>query len=228
MAAPDSETLKQNLALGIRMLERAEIIDYNGHGSVRIPGTDHILINSGPCARNALTARDIVTIDSGGRQLDGHDAPPMEMHIHLEIYKRRPDVQAVIHAHPNWSTYFSMTGVPIRPVFPQAALLGSIPVFDCIDSVNTPELGSRLAHELGESRAVLLKSHGSVIAGSTLEETFALCIYLEENAKRQYRAQALGMPYVLNEQEIEDCVRNLARPGLYRKVWDYYQARLRM
>lgn len=227
MYPTDSDLLKHSLVLGIRMLERAEIIDFNGHFSVRIPGTENILINSASSARNALTTEDIVTIDRNGRQLEGQDGPPMEMHIHTEIYKRRPDVQAVIHAHPRWSTYFSMTGVPIKPVFPQAALLGVIPIFDRIDSVNTPELGSSLAQVLGDSCVAVLKSHGSVIAGSTIEETFALCIYLEENAKRQYMAQALGTPYVLNAQEIEACARNLGKPNLYRKVWNYYEARLR-
>jgi ribulose-5-phosphate 4-epimerase/fuculose-1-phosphate aldolase len=227
MISTDNKMLKQSLVLGIRMLERAEILDFNGHFSVRISDTNHILINSAPCARNALTVQDIVTIDCNGSQLDGQDAPPMEIHIHTEIYKRRPDVQAIIHAHPRWSTYFSMTGVSIQPVFPQAALLGSIPTFDRIDSVNTSELGSSLAEVLGESRVALLKSHGSVIAGSTIEETFALCIYLEENAKRQYMAQALGTPYILNEQEIEGCARNLGKPNLYRKVWDYYEEKLR-
>lgn len=226
MVPTDSDALKQSLVLGIRMLERAGIIDYNGHFSVRIPDTGHILINSAACARNALTVQDIVMMDSNGTQLDGQDAPPMEKHIHTEIYKRRPEVQAVIHAHPAWSTYFSMTGVPIRPVFPQAALLGHVPLFDHIESVNNPELGSRLAHVLGENRAVMLKSHGSVIVGSTLEEAFAMCIYLEENAERQYKAQALGTPYCLNEQEIAACVRNLEKPHLYKKVWDYYQAKL--
>ncbi|MBP1155821.1 MULTISPECIES: class II aldolase/adducin family protein [unclassified Paenibacillus] len=223
----DSGQLKKRLVQSILMLERAEIIDFNGHCSVRIPGTEQILINSGPSTRNDLSAEDIVTMDVNGTKLEGREAPPMEYHIHTEIYKRRPDVQAVIHAHPRWSTFFSMTGTPLRPVFPQAALLGEIPTFDRIDSINTPELGGRLAEVLGGSRIALLKSHGSVITGSTLEEAFALCIYLEENAKRQYRAQAMGKPYELNDQEIEACARHLGKPALYRKVWEYYEVKIR-
>ncbi|SDI81795.1 class II aldolase/adducin family protein [Paenibacillus naphthalenovorans] len=221
------ESLKMSLVQCILMLERAEIIDFNGHCSVRIPGTEHILINSGPSARNDLSAGDIVIMDVHGTPLEGSEVPPMEYHIHTEIYKKRPDVQAVIHAHPRWSTLFSLTGTPLKPVFPQAALLGEISTFDRVDSINTSELGGRLAEALGGSRTMLLKSHGSVITGSTLEEAFALCIYLEENAQRQYRAQALGMPYELNDQEIEACARHLGKPALYRKVWDYYEVKLR-
>lgn len=222
-----SEGLKNKLVQTIMMLERADIIDFNGHCSVRIPGTEQLLINSGPSTRNDLNSEDIVTMNVNGTPLEGCEAPPMEYHIHTEIYKRRPDVQAVIHAHPRWSTFFSMTGTPLKPVFPQAALLGEIPTFDRIDSINTPELGIELAGVLGDCRIALLKSHGSVITGSTLEEVFALCIYLEENAKRQYSAQALGVPYVLNDREIESCARHLGKPSLYRKVWDYYEAKMR-
>lgn len=227
MSSVASDTLKQNLVLAIMMLERAEIIDFNGHVSTRAPETGHIFINSASSARNALTVQDIVAIDETGKPMDGGAAPPMELHIHTEIYKRRPDVHAVIHAHPRWSTYFSMTGVQIKPVFPQAALLGHMPLLDRIDSINTVELGSELAETLGPNRVALLKSHGSVIAAGTLEEAFALCIYLEENARRQYMAGPLGTPYILTGQEVESCARNLGKSHLYRKVWDYYQAKLR-
>jgi L-ribulose-5-phosphate 4-epimerase len=218
--------LKQQLAQAIRMLEKERIIDFNGHFSVRVPGTEHILINSGKSVRSALTAADIITIDMDGGLVEGTDAPPMEYPIHTEIYKRRSDVGAVVHSHPRWSTYFSMTGTRLKPVIPQGALLGNIDRFPQILSINTAELGRSLSGALGTDHAILLKSHGAVTVGLDILEAFVLCIYLEENAFRQYHAQTLGEPYFLSAEEIQQCELNLKKPHLFQKVWNFYEAKM--
>ncbi len=215
------------IADALSMLERAEIIDFNGHMSARLPGTDRVLINAGASVRSALTARDIVTIDLDGRPTDGDAVPPMEFHIHTEIYRRRPDVHAVVHTHPLWSTLFSMTGEPVLPVTMQAAVIGEIHQFDRTASINTKPLGAELAQSLGHARAVMLRSHGAVCVGADIVEAFVLAVYLEENARRQYLARQLGTPKALHEDEVETIGRNLRKPHLLRKVWDYHHAKLR-
>ena len=216
---------KQMLAEAMRMLERAEIIDFNGHFSARIPGTERVLINSGKSVRSALTASDFVTIDLDGKLLEGDAVPPMEFHIHTEVYRRRPDVGAVVHTHPLWSTLFSMTGTAIRPVIMQASLLGEIRQFAKTASINQKTLGEEVAEALGPHRVILLKSHGAVIAAEGIVECFALAVYLEETARRQYLAQQLGAATDLLAEEIEGARRNLWKPQLLRKVWDYHKAK---
>jgi ribulose-5-phosphate 4-epimerase/fuculose-1-phosphate aldolase len=224
-AAISPEAEKERLVAAIRMLERAEIIDFNGHCSIRRPG-DRVLINSGRSVRSTLTADDIVTIGLDGALIDGSDPPPMEFHIHTEIYRRRPDVQAIVHAHPKWSTFFTMTGTPIEPVFAQGTLIGEMPLFDNPLSINSRELGEALAGTLGQARAALLKSHGAVVVGADIVEAFVLCVYLEENAYRQYMAMRLGEPYRFSDAEIEACRRNLWKPNLFAKAWEYYLSKL--
>ena len=216
---------KQMLAEAMRMLERAEIIDFNGHFSARIPGTERVLINSGKSVRSALTASDFVTIDLDGKLLEGDAVPPMEFHIHTEVYRQRPDVGAVVHTHPLWSTLFSMTGTAIRPVIMQASLLGEIRQFAKTASINQKTLGEEVAAALGPHRVILLKSHGAVIAAEGIVECFALAVYLEETARRQYLAQQLGAATDLLAEEIEGARRNLWKPQLLRKVWDYHKAK---
>jgi len=217
---------KQMLTEAMRMLERAEIIDFNGHFSARIPGTERVLINSGKSVRSALTLNDFVSIDLDGKLLEGEAVPPMEFHIHTEVYRRRPDVGAVTHTHPLWSTLFSMTDTPIRPVIMQASLLGEIQQFAKTASINQKTLGEEVAAALGLHRVILLKSHGAVIAAEGIVECFALAVYLEETARRQYLAQQLGAATDLLAQEIEGARRNLWKPQLLRKVWDYHKAKL--
>ncbi|HEY4295059.1 MAG TPA: class II aldolase/adducin family protein [Paraburkholderia sp.] len=217
---------KQRLAQAILMLERAEVIDFNGHFSWRVPGHDRMLINSGASVRSALSADDIVTIDFDGNLIEGDAVPPMEFHIHSEIYRKRPDVNSVVHTHPTWSTLFSMTGKTVQPVIMQAAVLGAIQQFPKTASINKKPLGEELAECLGAHRVAMLKSHGAVIAAEGILETFVLAFYLEENAHRQYLAQQMGDPMVLSPEQVETIGRTLWKPNLLQKVWDYHAGNL--
>ncbi len=106
---------KQKLVDAIRMLERADIIDHNGHCSIR-RDAGSFWINSGASVRGALTAVDIVALDLEGQLVEGEARPPLEFHIHSEIYRRRADVNAVAHTHPKWSTFLSeIRSKPPRP-----------------------------------------------------------------------------------------------------------------
>jgi len=217
--------LKPLLVDGIRMLARANIVDHSGHGSAR-RDHDSFYINSAASARGALTTDDIVTIDFDGNLVEGSARPPFEFHIHSEIYRARPDVRAVMHTHPRWSTFLTMVGAQYRAVYAQGALLGDIPLLDSPLSVNTRPMGERVAATLGDSPAVLLKSHGAVIVGSDIVECFALAAYLEENAYRQYMAMQIGDPYVFSEAEQQAFRERLWTPNLFRKTWDHYRSKL--
>jgi L-fuculose-phosphate aldolase len=216
---------RQLLADAIRMLERAEIIDHSGHCSARRDATSYF-INSGASIRSTLTVDDIVIVDLNGDLLDGTVHPPLEFHIHSEIYRSRPDVNVVMHTHPRWSTMLTMVGAAFQPVYAQGVLLGDVPVMDSPLSINTKAMGERLAATFGSARAVLLKSHGAVVVGADIIECFALATYLEENARRQYTAMQIGKPYVFSRAEQEACRANLWSPGLFKKSWDYFHSKL--
>jgi L-fuculose-phosphate aldolase len=216
---------KRRLAEAIRMLERAEIIDHNGHCSVR-RDANSFYINSGASVRGAVTEDDIVGVDLNGNLIEGAEKPPLEFHIHSEVYRARPDVNAVFHTHPRWSTFLTMTGHPYKMVYAQGVLLGDMPVMDSPMSINTKPMGEKLVEILGDRPAVLLKAHGVVVAGSDILEAFALAAYVEENAYRQYMAMQIGDPYVFSEEEQEACRVKLRTPSLFRKTWDHYYSKI--
>jgi L-ribulose-5-phosphate 4-epimerase len=222
--APD-RTVKQRLVDAIRMLEQAAIIDHSGHCSARRDeGTFYI--NSGASVRGSLSIDDIVTVDLDGNLVEGSAKPPLEFHIHSEIYRSRPDVNAIMHTHPRWSTFLTIAGVPFQPVYAQGVLLGDVALMDSPLSINTKPMGQTLAGTLGQGHAVLLKAHGVVVVGADLIECFALAAYVEENAYRQYMAMQIGQPYVFSEAEQQACRRNLWSPSLFKKVWDHYRSKL--
>lgn len=216
---------RQQLVDCIRMLEKAEIIDFNGHCSIRI-APDRILINQGNCQRSCLTIEDIVTIDMQGNLIEGKAKPPLEFHLHAGLYRARQDIGAVVHAHPKWSTFLTMTGHSYQPVFAQGVLPGEAPVLDTPASINTREMADQLAGVLGDRPAVLMKSHGAATVGKTLLEAFVLAVYLEENAYRQYMALQIGKPYVFDAEEQKAAVEKLWTASLFQRTWDHYRAKL--
>ena len=221
----DKATQKRQLADCIRMLEHADIIDYNGHASIRV-GDDRMFINIGSCQRSQLTPADICTIDFAGNVLEGNGRPPLEFHLHAGIYQARPDVRAIVHAHPKWSTFLTMVGERYQPVYAQGTLVFPMPVLDSPNSINNPVMARRLADTLGDRPAAMMKSHGAVTCGKNIVEAFVLANYLEENAYRQYRALQIGRPYAFSEEEVAACQAKLWTESLFNRTWNHFYSKL--
>jgi ribulose-5-phosphate 4-epimerase/fuculose-1-phosphate aldolase len=225
MDARAETELKQQLVDCIRMLEQSDIIDYNGHASIRV-GDNRLLINIGSCQRSRLTVGDICTIDMEGNVIEGNGKPPLEFHLHAGIYRARADVKAVVHAHPKWSTFLTMVGESYQPVYAQGSLVYPMPVLDSPNSINNRAMADRLAATLGDRPAAMMKSHGAVTVGKDIVEAFVLANYLEENAYRQYMAMQIGKPYAFSEQEVALCREKLWTASLFKRTWDHFRAKL--
>ena len=219
------EALKQDLVDCIRMLESSDIIDYNGHASIRLDD-NRLLINIGSCQRSCLTTADICEIDFEGNVISGNGKPPLEFHLHVGIYKVRPDVKAIVHAHPKWSTFLTMTGHDYQPVYAQGTLVYPLPLLDSPNTINNPVMAGGLADTLGDRPAALMKAHGAVTVGETIQDAFVLANYLEENSYRQYMAMQIGTPYAFSAEEIEKCREKLWNPALFDRTWNHFKSKL--
>lgn len=219
--------LRTKLITAIRLMAMEGLIDFNGHVSCRLPGTDRVLINSRYSSRLGLTVDDIVTVDLAGRLLEGKAEPPSETPIHTEIYKARPDVGSVAHLHPQYATVFTIAGKPLVPVFIIANLFGSegVPVFDDPRLIRSEEEGAAVATALGDRPAVLLRAHGAVTVGPDIEGAFAVAIALEDNARKYLWASALGTPRPLSVAEMEQYGAPISSRGTRHKMWDFYVAK---
>ena len=218
--------LRSQLALALAMLEREQIIDFNGHFSARLPDGSGLLINAADSVRSRIREDDFIAIDFDGRTAAGSDRkPPMEFHLHAQIYLARPDVHAVVHTHPRWSTVLTSCGVAWAPVTMQAAVLGAVGTFAKTASINSAELGAEVARFLGPAKAALMHRHGAVSVAASVADAFVQAVYLEENAQRQHLALQIGTPQPLSSDECAVIGSNLSRPALLRKVWDYHVAK---
>ncbi len=216
--------LRQELTTGISILERLGIIDFNGHFSVRLDD-GRILINAGNSIRSAIGPDDCVVVGPNGELSDDAPRPPAELPLHVSVYHARPDVQAVVHGHPKWSTLLSSAGRSYQPTMAQGALLGHVPVFPAPMSVNNSRIGDAVAHTLAGGRAALLRAHGSLVVANDVLQATVLAIYLELNAERQVRAAMIGEPYVFSDEQVLACQQGLEKRGLFEKCWFYYMAK---
>jgi ribulose-5-phosphate 4-epimerase/fuculose-1-phosphate aldolase len=132
--------------------------------------------------------------------------------IHSEIYKAQPDIKAVVHSHSPSIIPFGITNVPLRPIYHMSSFLGAgVPVFEIREAggaatdmlIRDPVLGAAVARKLGGSAVVLMRGHGNVVVGQSIEQVVFRAIYTEINAKLQAEALRLGQGEVafLNDEE---------------------------
>ena len=226
---PSRAELIQDIVDANHILYAQKIVDGFGHVSARIaPGSDHFLL-SRSTAPARVTPSDIVEYDLNAEPITGNPTGYQERFIHSEIYRARPDVMSVVHCHAPALIPFGITGVPLRPVFHNSSFVGEgVPVFEIRDAaggdtnmlVNSPKLAAELAKVLGDKPAVLMRGHGAVIVGSSVEEAVARSIYLEVNARVQSEAMAMGSNITyLSDGE----VAQRSGPGNYTRAWELWQ-----
>jgi HCOMODA/2-hydroxy-3-carboxy-muconic semialdehyde decarboxylase len=155
------------------------------------------------------------------------EALPVEAVIHAAIYAARSDVRGICRDHPQATSVLAAGGVAIRPVHALgAAGGGATPVYDTPALVQDWEAGRSLAETLGAASAVVLRGNGRVVVGSSVPESCARAVLLEESARIQLAALCAGLtPRYLTDAEIEDAVRDIASPRQILRVWEHYCAK---
>ena len=191
----------EDLVAAYRILAEYGVIDAYGHVSVRSPDNPQRYFIARSLAPEIVQVEDILEYDLDSKPLDERGRESVrERYIHGEIYKARSDVMAVVHNHSPSVIPFSVTGVPMRPIYHMAAFIGEgVPNFEIRDVekgtdllVKTPKLGAALAKTLGKSPACLMRGHGSAVVGENIARAVGRSVYLEQSAKLQMQAMLLG------------------------------------
>jgi HCOMODA/2-hydroxy-3-carboxy-muconic semialdehyde decarboxylase len=191
--------LVDDLVVGNRILANEGILDGLGHISVR-HRADRFLL-SRDLAPALVTAADFVEYDLEGNPID-KQAPRgyQERFIHAAIYKARPDVRSVVHAHTPSVLAFAVSTIPLRPIYHMASfLVAGVPMYEIRKVsghrgmlVNDMRTGTALAETLGDKAVALMRGHGYVAVGPDIPEAVSRSIFLDVNARVQLRAIELG------------------------------------
>lgn len=221
---PDVERLRRDLVTCSKILVGEGILGYSGHLSARIPGTELVLIQPRDLSRAAFSPADLLVVDLDGNVREGEGPPPAETAIHTGVYRARSDVIFVCHGHPTLSTTFSMVDRPLLPMrhfaykFPDGLAVHPDPTH-----IRTAEQGDAVAKTLGGSGACLLRSHGTVVTGTRIQELLMDCVDIEENARTLLAATQLGNVLPLTREELVLLEESYGKGGHRpNKLWDHY------
>jgi len=220
------EILRGKLARACRMLEMIGLIDFSGHISGRIPGQQTFLIHPAELPRSEVTPGDFIEVRWNERGAEKIAGIPQETPIHTAVYQMRENVHSVIHMHSHYSILPSIAGKDLVPVCHHGSIFGAIvPVYPDSEKITTSEQANHLARVLGGARAVIMKGHGAVVAGSNVEAVFLASLHLEENAKLFVEASVMGNPHPLPEEERKRASANTYKSSSIQKSWDYFVAK---
>ncbi len=196
-----------------------------GHVSLRVPGDpNHFIMKPHSFGLDEMTMENIVTCNLEGEKISGGGPRHSEVYIHSEIFRSRPDIMSVIHAHPTYALALSATGRKLRAVSQGGAVFadGIGEYTDTIDLIRSKEMGAGVAKALGPFKCAFLRNHGVAIAGRSLEEAVILTMMLENACQIQLIAEATGP--VVEAFSREDIMRlhdKIAQPEQHKVNFDY-------
>ena len=222
---------KRDIAIASRILAGEKILDAFGHVSCRHPDRPDRFLIPRALAPALVTPSDVLELDFLGAAVSAPGALVfLERFLHAEIYRRRPDVQSIVHSHAMAVLPFTVTPTArMRPICHMCGFLHGAPApFDVADHagsssnllIGNSQLGVALATHLGEASVVLMRGHGYTAVGSSIPVATYRAVYTARNCEQQLSALALGEPIYLSEGECE--AADAAAMSQIRRPWDLW------
>jgi HCOMODA/2-hydroxy-3-carboxy-muconic semialdehyde decarboxylase len=229
--------LLADLAAASRILVAQGVVDGFGHVSLRHPQAPDRYLMARSIAPALVTPADIIEYDLDSNPCNANGRGSfLERFIHGEIYKARPDILSVVHSHSPSVVPFGLVGVPMQAMFHNAAFLAAgVPVFDIREKFGATDMlvgngakGVALAQAMGDKDVVMMRAHGAVACGPTLQAAVFRAVYTEVNARIQHLTLALGRGAPLaaldnEEGRLADAINQTA--GL--RAWDLWRTQVR-
>jgi L-fuculose-phosphate aldolase len=189
--------------IGRRLYSRGFVASNDGNISVRLDDTRFITTPKS-VSKGFMTPDMMVVVDGSGKKVAGDRDPSSELPMHLEIYRNRPDVNAVVHSHPPIATGFAVAGVPLtKAVLAEVVTtLGSIPIAE-YGTPSTQELPDAVRKYIKAHDGLLLANHGAVTCGATAMAAYYKMETIEHFAKISLVARLLGREHLLSKDEVD-------------------------
>jgi ribulose-5-phosphate 4-epimerase/fuculose-1-phosphate aldolase len=214
-----------------RILANEGVVDAFGHVSVRDPRNPERFWLSRSRSPALVELEDLMEFTLDGTAVDARGRTPYgERVIHAAVYAARPDVHSVVHNHAYGVLPFTIMDEPLRPVVHTASVIGAVvPVWDIRTKfgetdmlVRSIEQGRDLAATLASNTCALIRGHGAVVVGTSLERAVLTAIYLQVNATVLLQSLPLGAPVALSAEEIERSAEAQFSPLALDRSWEYF------
>jgi ribulose-5-phosphate 4-epimerase/fuculose-1-phosphate aldolase len=215
------ESLKEKMVMACKVLQNQGVLDGYGHLSARLP--DERILSTPLMPPGKVALRDLIIIDKHGKKLEGFGEPNGETAMHTSIYKARPDVQCILHYHPDELVAVAAAGHGIQVLANCGVdFYRGTPIYDSPALIRTDQLGDKVAQTLGNRNAVLLRGHGGTVVANHMDKLLRLGINLVRSARIQIMAASLGPLKTHSQEECEQMLKNEDRPNRNRRFIDYY------
>ncbi|MEO8099065.1 MAG: class II aldolase/adducin family protein [Acidobacteriota bacterium] len=227
MSKTELQHREEIVRVGRLMFEKGWIAANDGNISLRLPpaesGEGRLLATPTGVSKGMLSPDDLIVTDMAGRKISGHRERTSEMEMHLTIYRNRPDVTAVVHAHPPTATGFAVAGRALNvAILPEVIVcLGAIPLAE-YGEPGTNALSDAMLPYIPKFDALLLANHGAVAYADDLFRAYHRLETVEHSARIMLVAEMLGGPRVLPRAEIKKLFAARERYGV--KSNNHYEA----
>ena len=212
----EQQIKEQICEIGRRMYSRNMVAANDGNISVRLDKNEFFCTPTG-VSKGYMTPEFICRVDSAGNLLEANPGfrPSSEMKMHMRVYERRPDIGAVVHAHPPYATSFAVMGMPLdKPIISEAVVsLGAVPVAE-YGTPSTSEVPDALEKYLPDYDALLLEHHGALTYAADLMTAYMRMESVEFYAQLLYQTTMLGGPRLLSEERVQKLVEVRKKMGI--------------
>lgn len=213
-----SQLRKQIVEAGKRIYNRGYVASNDGNISARI--NDHeILITPTGISKGFMKPDDLIVVDLSGKKLSGKKNQSSESNMHLQIYKDRPDVLSVCHAHPPYSTAFAVAGISLdKMILPEVIIsLGTIPIVE-YGTTGTYELYEMISKYIHNYDAFLLANHGALTVGNSVLNAYHKMETLEHAAMIQFISMQLGKVNTLTRKQTKQLIDLRNKFGIRKDI----------
>ena len=217
------EIKKEICEVGLKLWQKGFVAANDGNISVKISDNEYYCTPTG-VSKASLTPDMIIKVDKDGKKLEGKLNPSSEIKMHMRVYRERPDVTAVVHAHPPVATAFTVADIDLdQYILPEAVLtIGDVPTCD-YGTPSTMEIPDSLDPDLQNHDAFLLRNHGALTVGCTLQKAFFVIEEVEFNAVICKHAMDLGAVHEISNDQLKklmDLRKKMNLPGRHPGI-DY-------
>lgn len=199
------EIKKEICEIGKRIYDKGMVASNDGNISVKLNDNEFLCTPTG-VSKGFMTPEYICKVDRDGKvlQANGKFKPSSEIKMHMRVYKERPDVNAVVHAHPMYATAFAIAGIPLtQPIMPEAVIsLGCVPIAE-YGTPSTEEIPDAVSKYLPYYDAVLLENHGALSFSDSLLSAYHKMESVEFYAQLLYLSKQLGGPKELSDSQVQ-------------------------
>ena len=210
------EIKKEICEVGLKLWQKGFVAANDGNISVKVSDNEFYCTPTG-VSKASLTPDMIIKVDKDGKKLEGKLNPSSEIKMHMRVYRERPDVTAVVHAHPPVATAFTVADIDLdQYVLPEAVLtIGAVPTCD-YGTPSTMEIPDSLDPYIHNHDAFLLRNHGALTVGCNLTKAFFVMEEVEFNAVICKHAMDLGAVHEISSEQLKklmDLRKKMNLPG---------------